>query len=340
MTVQEPPDLSLEQASPKRVRAARRRVQPGRLRTAGSFRQPLGSRIEPGGVHGYYIDLSAKAETPRWPPEWWLAHAEQQYIAVSQWGLACHERFIAERDEAWLAAARATGDYLVDQQQAGGRHDGGWVHLWPYPHTYPRRPPWLSAMAQGEGASLLVRLWRHTGDERFAAAALRALRPLEVATAAGGVRAELGGEPFPQEIPTQPPSHILNGAIFALWGSYDVGVALGDERAAAGFGQGAETLAGNLDRWDAGFWSRYDLYPHRVVNLANPFYHRLHIDQLRALQLLAPRPRFAATIARFEAYERSKRNWARAYAGKLAFRLTSPRSRRLAGVRRRGDPAA
>ena len=77
-----------------------------------------------------------------------------------------------------------------------------------------------------------------------------------------------------------------------------------------------------------------------MVNLANPFYHRLHIDQLRALQLLAPRPHFAATIARFESYERSKRNWARVYAGKLAFRLTSPRSRRLAGVRRRGGSAA
>ena len=340
MRIVEPPDLSVEQAPPKQVRAARRRVQPGRLRTAGSFRQPLGSRIEPGAVRGYYIDLTAKAETPRWPPEWWLRHDRQQYIAVSQWGLACHERFLLDGDEAWLAAARATGDYLLEQQQVGGRHDGGWVHLWPYPHTYPCRPPWLSAMAQGEGASLLVRLWRRTGEDRFAAAALRALRPLEVSTAAGGVRAELGGEPFFEEIPTQPPSHILNGAIFALWGFYDVGTALGDAPAAHSFRRGVETLAANIGRWDAGFWSRYDLYPHRVANLANPFYHRLHIDQLRALQLLGPRPPFAAAIARFQTYERSRRNWARVYGGKVLFRVSSPRSPRLAGIGRRGRSAA
>lgn len=330
MTTGSRPDLSIEQASPRRVRAARRRVQPGFLRTAASFPQPLGPRIEPGAVRGYYIDLRAKAESLQWPPEWWCRHEEQEYIAVSQLGLACYERFLAGEGRAWLNAARRTADYLAEQQQIGGRHDGGWLHLWAYPHTYVVRPPWLSAMAQGEGASLLVRLYHETGDERLAEAARRALRAFEVPTAEGGVRADLGGGPFPEETPTQPPSFILNGAMFALWGCYDVGVGLEDVHALELFRSGVATLVANLHRWDTGSWSRYDLYPHRVVNLANPFYHRLHITQLTAMQLLAPHPVLAGTTERFKDYARSPIRRARAYGGKVAFRVMSPRSRRLA----------
>jgi hypothetical protein len=70
------PDLNIEQVSPRQVRAARRRRQPGRLRTAASFRRPLGSRFAAEAVRGYPIDLRAKTKSPRWPPDWWYRHEE------------------------------------------------------------------------------------------------------------------------------------------------------------------------------------------------------------------------------------------------------------------------
>jgi hypothetical protein len=330
MNVVSTPDLSTEQASPRRVRAARRRAQPGLFRTPTSFAQPIGARIEPGAVRGYYIDLRAKADSLRWPPEWWCRHEEQQYIAVSQLGLGYYERFLDGEGEEWLSAAQRTAEYLLDQQQIGGRHDGGWLHLWAYPHTFALRPPWLSAMAQGEAASLFVRLHLETGDGRFAEAAQRALRPMWVTVTDGGVRADLDGGPFLEELPTQPSSFILNGAVFALWGCYDVGIGLGDRDALELFRSGTETLAANVHRWDTGSWSRYDLYPHPRVNIANPFYHRLHINQLRAMHLLAPHRAFESTIVRFERYARSRLKAARAYGAKILFRSVSPRSARVA----------
>ena len=274
-------------------------------------------------------------QPPSRAPNPTAARSTPYQCATRKTGLArlgCYERFLAGEGEDWLTAARRTADYLIDQQHAGGKRDGGWLHLWAYPHTYVVRPPWVSAMAQGEAASLLVRLFLETGSERFAEAARRALRPLELPSTTGGTRAELDGGPFFEETPTDPPSFILNGAMFALWGCYDVGIGPGDANALRLFEDCAATLAANLRRWDTGCWSRYDLYPHPVVNLANSFCHRLHIDQVRAMHLLTGKPAFVVAAERFERYAASRAKRARAYGGKVRFSLLSPRSRRVAGV--------
>ena len=42
---------------------------------------------------------------------------------------------------------------------------------------------------------------------------------------------------------------------------------------------------GQTHYWTGNGWSRYDLYPHPLTNVASPFYHRLHIEQLRATRV-------------------------------------------------------
>ena len=79
------------------------------------------------------------------------------------------------------------------------------------PHFSPRSAVDLGDGAGTERASVLVRLHRETGEERYAEGALRALRPFAKAQAQGGVRAELHGGPFFEEYPTTRPSFVLNG---------------------------------------------------------------------------------------------------------------------------------
>ena len=301
------------------------RARPNLLSTAGSFSPPLGSRIDPRGVDGYYIDFTLKADSTDWPPSW-LPHATVVHIPLAQYGLGCVERYLAGEGDMWLDAAITVSDYLLDDQGP----DGGWAHREPMPHSYWLRPPWLSAMAQGEAASLLVRVHQQTGETRYAEAAVKALGPMHVPVAEGGVRAELGGGFFPEEYPTEPGSFVLNGAIFALWGCRDVAVGLGDSGAAELYAAGVETLAANLDRWDTGSWSRYDLFPHPIRNTASGAYHLLHVRQLEALNRITPRPEFAATADRWASYRASPLRQTRATAEKVAFRLVVPRSKRLA----------
>jgi hypothetical protein len=296
----------------------------------------VGSYVRPGTVDGYYIDFTAKALEPSWPPPWLPAAEKQIHVAAAQWGLGAYERFLRGEGEEWLAAATAAGDHLISQQQP----DGTWPHGAAMPHTYSLEAPWLSAMAQGEGASLLIRIHQRSGEERHGDAARRALRALDLPTGDGGVRAPLGDGFFLEEYPTDPPSLVLNGGIFALWGYCDAAIAFGDGDAAAAFQLGVDTLAGNLWRWDTGHWSLYDLFPHPAPNIASSAYHLLHTTQLRAMQLVAPRDEFERTADRFDAYSRSRARQIEAFVRKVAFRLVVPRNSLLAhrmpfGPRRR-----
>lgn len=300
------------------------------LSTVESFPLTVGRQVARDRVAGYHIDMSSKAAAPRWPPGWPYPPGAQPYDELAQMALGSHERYLGGQGEPWLVFARQVGDFMVANQTVGGQRDGGWIHTYDLGHTFPLRPPSLSAMVQGQGASLLVRLHAQTGDERYGEAASRALKPLAVPTAAGGVRAMLDGLPFPEEYPTRPASFVLNGAIFAIWGYYDVGVGLGDELSMASFRESVDMLSANIQRWDTGHWSRYDLFPHPVPNVSSFAYHALHINQLRAMHRLADRPELTAAIGSFERYSDSRAAHARAFAGKALFRLAVPRSRRLA----------
>ncbi len=295
-----------------------------------TFSQPLGSRVVPGELRGYYIDFRVKARSPAWPPPELQPIERQLHVDVAQWGLGAWEHYLASGREEWLAAAMAVGRHLVERQEREGALAGGWVHNWAYPHTFPLDPPWMSAMAQGEGASLLVRLAAETGEEGLLDSALRARLPLLRPTSGGGLQSSLAGGPLLEEYPTEPASHVLNGAVFALWGCLDLDLAAGEGEMRALFEAGVDTLAQNISRWDTGWWSRYDLFPHPLPNVSSAAYHDLHVTQLVALDATAPRPELRRAAERWRAYGQRRANRVRARASKVAFRLAVPRGRRLA----------
>jgi len=315
-------------------RYRRRALPPGGtdlFSSEGSFSPPVGSHWAPGqGLRGYYIDFSVKAEAPEWPPKWLGGVGGQFHVAPVQWGLGALERYFKGDGERWRAAAIDAGDYLIGEQIHGGARDGAWLHWVPMPHTYGIDPPWSSAIAQGEAASLLVRLHLETGEERFADAATRALRPMLTPVEAGGALADVNDLPFFEEYPTRPPSLVLNGAIFALWGFHDVAEGLGDSETLAWYESGIQGLSSVLERYDTGYWSRYDLYPHPVANIASSAYHLLHINQLSVLGRLTPRPQFDKIRLRFEGYRESRALRSKALGRKIAFRIMTPRNSLLA----------
>jgi heparosan-N-sulfate-glucuronate 5-epimerase len=296
-----------------------RRSSAGFFSSASSFFLPVGSEIDADGVRGYPIDLRVKAESSAWES---FVRAQTLFVVIAQYGLGCYERWLAGDGQEWFDAALGTGMYLVSRQQPSGE----WLHLERFPHTFRLPPPWCSGLAQGEGASLLVRLHLQNGDPELAKAAMLAIEPLSTPQSAGGVGGELDGRPWPEEYPTNPQSHVLNGAMFALWGYRDVAVGLNDTAAANRFKEGLDSVVANIHRFDAGYWSYYSLYPHPILNPASSFYHALHVSQFSAMSQLAPRPELTEVGERWARYAASPLCRSRAFATKAAFRLLVPRN--------------
>jgi hypothetical protein len=308
------------------ISVRRKKDLPGAFSLASVMALPVGDAIDPAGVRGYHIDMRVKAQEPVWPPPWLGARDDRLWVVLVQYGLGAWERHVAGEGEEWLGLARSVADELVDSQGP----DGAWRHGYDYPHTFDLKAGWLSSITQGEAASLLVRLHAETGEERYAAAARLALKPMSVPSAEGGCRTLVNGRPFPEEYPTDPPSFVLNGAFFAIWGLRDVAVGLGDAGAQAAWDEAVVTLTKTIARWDTGWWSRYDLFPHVLPNIASSFYHQLHIAQLRATAVLTGDEAFTAVADRWEGYAASRVNRNRAFAAKVAFRLAVPRNQTLA----------
>jgi hypothetical protein len=249
-------------------------------------------------------------------------------VTVAQLGLGAWQR--ASEDGAWLACVDAVTQWLVGALEP----DGALTYRFPLRGTYDVASPWVSAMAQGEAASLLVRASAALQRPELLDAAVDAIRPLLVGR--DGIVAHTREGPVLEEYPTTPPSHVLNGWIYALWGLYDVAHSPArHEDAAELFRRSVDALARRLPLYELpGRWTRYDLFPHPIPNVASPFYHALHVAQLRALARLADDRRIAATAVRWQGAAQSPLVNAAAVAGKVAFRLVRPRQRRTLSLRR------
>ncbi len=201
-------------------------------------------------------------------------------VTVAQFGLAHHQKFCLTREEKNKEPFLTAANWLVENLKPGQDAFWVWKHLFPMP-VYRLQPPWVSAMAQGEGVSLLLRAYEHTKTQAFLAGARRAFQAYLFPLEQGGVSFfDEEGNVWFEEYPTEPPPHVLNGMIFALIGLYEFWQMTGDVDAHRLFFSGVLTLIRFLPAYDAGYGSRYDLLTKRVVDEK---YHRIHIAQMRVL---------------------------------------------------------
>ncbi len=243
-------------------------------------------------------------------------------IATAQWGLGNYNLFCRsaniERRRKFLAAA----DWLCSHLAQNQFRQWVWNHHFDWEYRSRLRAPWYSGLAQGQGISLLVRAHRETGNAAYLDAAARAFGSFLKSTREGGVTfTDERGDPWFEEYIVTPPTHILNGFIWASWGVYDYLLATGEPAARALFERAVQTLLNNLEAYDLGFWSLYEQSGTRLKMVASPFYHQLHIVQLRVMHRLTGEGKFARFADRWESYGRSRAKRTRALCYKSAFKL-------------------
>ena len=243
-------------------------------------------------------------------------------IAIAQWGLGNYNLFRRTDNEKYRSNLILAAEWLCTHLEPNQHGVPVWNHNFDWEYRETLRAPWYSGLAQGQGISLLVRAHAETGDQRFLVAACRAFQSFLTNVSAGGVTStDSSGNRWFEEYIVSRPTHILNGFIWAAWGVYDYFLATGSRDAVNLFASAVETLRINLDRYDLGFWSLYEQSGTRLPMIASPFYHRLHITQLRVMHRITSEAAFARYADRWESYSRSASKRTRAFCYKGAFKL-------------------
>ena len=247
-------------------------------------------------VEGYYNDLTEKVTrfglADATVPKTTIDTGETLYfpIAIFQYGIGAYDLYLQSQDRKYLDKAIACAEWAVENQQ----EDGSWVT---FAFEDPAHP--YSSMAQAEAISLLIRINITTKDSKYLSAAANAknfmLKPLKD----GGTTEYVGDDVYLYEYTNQP--LILNGWIFSIWGLYDYWKHTGETEVKHIMDRTINALINRLDDYDAGYWSKYDM----GERLCSPFYHQLHISQLKVLYDLFGDETFLQTAQKWEAYQKS-----------------------------------
>lgn len=224
-------------------------------------------------ILGYYNDLTEKV-TKDDPniliPRYQVDTGKEIFfsIGVFQYGLAAYDLFLLTHDEVYKKKLMACADWALENQQ----EDGSWIT---FAYKQPHAP--YSAMAQGEGISMLIRATIAIGETKYMDAIHKAKDFMLKPIGKGGTTEYQGENVIFYEATNSPV--ILNGWIFSLWGLFDYCKFVNDIETKEVLSKSLETLKKMLSIFDTKYWSKYDA----GKRICSPFYHRLHIAQLNVM---------------------------------------------------------
>ena len=233
---------------------------------------------------------------------------EYNPVTIAQYALAYHADFVKNGDPVSKATLIQYCDWLVRHQGADG--------LWRYDFEFAGMARgWYSALAEGQAISALARCYQVGGSVTYRRASDLALSTFTRPIADGGVVDREAGYDYYEEYLPPYSRHTLNGFIYAVIGLGEYTAVFGGDTSVRLYLAGIETLHSNIGRWDSGVWSTYNLSP-RVVHgerwpgtAASPYYHGLHVKQLRELFQLTGDSVFADTADRWAGYQERPPSW-------------------------------
>lgn len=223
-------------------------------------------------------------------------------IEIFQYGLAAYDLYLLSKDTSYLEKLKTCAEWALENQN----ENGGWATF-----TYKRPDQLYSAMAQGEGISLLIRAHKAFGDNRYILAAKKAKVFMMKSIDDGGTSVYSNGKIYLYEYLNAP--QVLNGWIFAAWGLYDYAKYFNDNDTWNEWNNTVSAMAEKLPVYDRGYWSKYN----DGKGLANPFYHKLHIAQLNTMYDLTGIEAFRKYRDIFTDYQSKQWNRIRAFMFKI-----------------------
>ena len=240
-------------------------------------------------------------------------------IAIAQYGLGHYNLCKKNRPESCKVFIDMS-NFLVEHLEKNEYGLYVWYHHFDWDYRGRVKSPWYSGLAQGVGISLLTRAYNETHENRYLNAIHKAEESLFAPINKGGCTyLDTYKNPWIEEMIVYPPTHILNGFIWAVFGVYDLYLLTKDHFYLKTFSKYVHTIKSSLIRYDTGFWSFYDLSADKM--LASPFYHRLHIVQLGILGKMTGNRYFLEIADKWYWYAQNELNKVIATVYKAGFKL-------------------
>lgn len=213
-------------------------------------------------------------------------------VDVFQYGLGAYDLYLTTYEEKYKEKFLQCCEWAKNNQE----YTGAWDNFF---FIYPHSP--YSAMAQGEGASLLIRGYIEFNNKKYLSAAQKAIDFMLKPVAQGGTTLyKKNGDIFFYEYTHLP--LVLNGWVFAIFGLYDMTIFFKDnQKYQQVFLSAEKSLEKTLYKFDAKYWTYYDL-GHK---LASPFYHKLHIAQMQALYIITKKDIYKQTETLYKKYNKN-----------------------------------
>ena len=291
------------------------------LESKNYFHSEAKNNYDPNNRLAYYLDHSARASysgpfDSNGVP-WYVHHGHKMHHPVFSmlYALGNLEDYRKTKDENNRHAFLIIVEWLLKTQNS----EGVWLSGMPMP-KFGLHKEFPSAMIQSMGISTLVRAAILTGQQNYINNAIRALNPFRVTIAEGGVTRNADAYQFFEEYPSDERHHVLNGFIYALWGLLDLYRYNENDEAKQLWEEGLRTLVDWLPQFDMGYWSFYHIGD-GMKNPATIPYHKLHIEQLKAMHEITGQKVFLEYYQRWDKYLQNRLNALRTLPQKLIWNL-------------------
>lgn len=273
-------------------------------------RQSIGQCYSVTELKGYYNDLTKKViATKDLSIDSIIKKVlvdEEEFIhpvTVCQVGLGTFDLYLKTNNEIYLKQVISCCDWLLDTCLS----DASFCS-WSVPYSFKlfgMSKGFKSGLIQGQAISLLVRAYSVTKDDRYLDLSYKALNFLIKPVQDGGCRVQ--GKWIYEEYPNKKENNlVLNGAISAYWGIYDLSIVSNKAFVGNILKKSTEDIISLLNCYDMGIYSRYCLKKNCFYynNIASPYYHREHIEQLKILYEMTKNSDVLKILEKFISYDK------------------------------------
>ena len=219
----------------------------------------------------------------------WGEKASYSAVNIAQYGFILHQFWLESQKEEFLQVLKACLSVLSSLESH--ESNGLFFREKHASDRYNLLDNWVSAMSQGECLSFYLRMFQILHDVSILQKCHLIFKAMMVSVSENGVKTiDENGYHWLEEYPSNPSSYVLNGFIYAVFGIQDYYRITKSEIAKTELNHYFKTLEDNIEKFDAGFWSYYDLQYKELVK----FYYQknVHSPQMEALYKLTGSNKF------------------------------------------------